>query len=73
MASFVLDVVVLLLAVVVYTSDRGNFATVVLPAGITALLLALVALVRSPGSRGQALVLIVLAAIPPVWLLLARA
>lgn len=72
MASFVLDVVVLVLAVVVYTSDRENFTTVILPAGIAALLLALAALVRSPGSRGQALALALLAALPSAWALLAR-
>ncbi len=73
MASFILDVVVLLLAVVVYTSDRDNFAAVILPAGATALAVALVALARSSGSRGQAIVLTVLAAAPLAWALLAPA
>jgi len=73
MASFVLDVVVLLLAVVVYTSDRESFSAVLLPAGAAALLLALVSLARSPGSRGQALALTLFAVVPLVWALLAGA
>ncbi|MTG90925.1 hypothetical protein GJV82_18575 [Cellulosimicrobium sp. BIT-GX5] len=73
MVSFILDIVVLLLAVVVYTSDRDNFAAVMIPAGTAAVAVALVALARSSGSRGQALVLTLLAAAPLSWALLAPA